>query len=593
MDEAVRDVSVTISEANGLAEFPEGRTQQLSFGSPSEQVIEFPVRMADRVGVANFTISARSGTERASQEIEILVRNPNPYVNRVVKGNLSPADVWNGAYQPVGIPGTNEATLEISALPPLNLEKRLDYLLRYPYGCLEQTTSSVFPQLYVGNLLELTAARKAQLRNNVNAGIRRLRQFTTASGGMAYWPGNRETDPWATNYAGHFLLEARAQGYAVPVDLLDGWRAAQRTAARNWRAQTDFEDYRPAGQQLDQAYRLYTLALADAPEIGAMNRLREEDALGTAARLRLAAAYALAGKPEVADELLERADLAVPDYRETGYTYGSALRDRAMLLEALVIMDKTDRATDLLELVAEELGSERWCSTQETAYSLLAIGKLLKAGNYASDQVAFTYTVDGRTQEVNSDRPVVQLPLDAETARAVAVRNRSKGLLFARIIGQGQPPVGSDQETVKSKIALDVRYKNMAGKVIDPARIEQGSDFIAEVTVSKLPDYRGRYFQELALDQIFPSGWEVLNTRMDGLQAFAANSPLDYRDIRDDRVYTFFDQRKDKVTYRIQLNAAYQGRYYLPATDCSAMYDPTIHAQVPGRWVEVVRAGTL
>ena len=442
-------------------------------------------------------------------------------------------------------------------------------------------------------MLELTAARKAQLRNNVNAGIRRLRQFTTASGGMAYWPGNRETDPWATNYAGHFLLEARAQGYAVPVDLLDGWRAAQRTAARNWRAQTDFEDYRPAGQQLDQAYRLYTLALADAPEIGAMNRLREEDALGTAARLRLAAAYALAGKPEVADELLERADLAVPDYRETGYTYGSALRDRAMLLEALVIMDKTDRATDLLELVAEELGSERWCSTQETAYSLLAIGKLLKAGNYASDQVAFTYTVDGRTQEVNSDRPVVQLPLDAETARAVAVRNRSKGLLFARIIGQGQPPVGSDQETVKSKIALDVRYKNMAGKVIDPARIEQGSDFIAEVTVSKLPDYRGRYFQELALDQIFPSGWEVLNTRMDGLQAFAANSPLDYRDIRDDRVYTFFDQRKDKVTYRIQLNAAYQGRYYLPATDCSAMYDPTIHAQVPGRWVEVVRAGTL
>ena len=593
MEAGIRDVELTLTEANGLASFPEGRSKRVQFAQPGEQLVEIPVQMADRVGIAKFTIIASSGAESALQEIELQVRNPNPYVNRIVRGKLPPGEIWNGDYRPVGVPGTNEATLEISALPPLNLEKRLDYLLRYPYGCLEQTTSSVFPQLYVDNLLELDNKQQETLRTNVRAGIQRLRRFVTASGGLAYWPGNRETDPWATNYAGHFLLEARAKGYTVPVDLLDGWQRAQRTAARNWRVRGDFDDHRPAAQQLDQAYRLYTLALADAPEIGAMNRLREVADLPTAACLRLAAAYALAGKPEVAKQLLDRGDLAVRDYRETGYTYGSALRDRAMLLDALVTLGETERATDLLETVAQELGSERWCSTQETAYGLLAIGKLLAANDYQTDQVAFSYAINGKSEAVNSDRPVVQLPLSAEMAQTVAVRNTSGGLLFARVIGQGQPAVGRDQETVRSKLALDVAYKNMAGEVIDPARIEQGSDFVAEVTVAQLPEYAGQRFQELALDQVFPSGWEVLNARLDGLDAFATSSPADYRDVRDDRVYTFFDQSDKKLTYRIQLNAAYQGRYYLPATDCSAMYDPTIHAQVPGRWVEVVRAGTL
>ena len=92
----------------------------------------------------------------------------------------------------------------------------------------------------------------------------------------------------------------------------------------------------------------------------------------------------------------------------------------------------------------------------------------------------------------------------------------------------------------------------------------------------------------MALTQIFPSGWEILNTRMIGAEDAFASSESDYRDIRDDRVYTYFSLYDDKeVTYYVMLNAAYVGKYYMPATYCEAMYNHTINALIKGQWVEV------
>ena len=101
-------------------------------------------------------------------------------------------------------------------------------------------------------------------------------------------------------------------------------------------------------------------------------------------------------------------------------------------------------------------------------------------------------------------------------------------------------------------------------------------------------------YEEMALTQIFPSGWEILNTRMTNVERFANSNKPEYQDIRDDRVYSYFDiNRKAKHTYTIQLNAAYEGRYYLPTVNCEAMYDNTIQARQPGEWVEVVKVNSL
>ena len=123
---------------------------------------------------------------------------------------------------------------------------------------------------------------------------------------------------------------------------------------------------------------------------------------------------------------------------------------------------------------------------------------------------------------------------------------------------------------------------------MSPQSIQQGTSFIAEVTVTN-PGIRGTY-RQMALSQVFPSGWEIINARNSEMAlASTAASAFDYQDVRDDRVYTYFEIAPNQSkTFRVFLMATYLGRFYLPATSCEAMYDNTISARVPGRWVEIL-----
>ena len=131
-------------------------------------------------------------------------------------------------------------------------------------------------------------------------------------------------------------------------------------------------------------------------------------------------------------------------------------------------------------------------------------------------------------------------------------------------------------------------YKLLNGSPVDPVRLKQGTDFYAEVTV-KNPGRIGSY-EQMALTQIFPSGWEIINTRLNDNESILAASPYTYRDIRDDRVFTYFNLREhETVVYKVLLNAAYLGRYYLSAVQWEAMYNNNISAREGGKWVQVIR----
>jgi len=121
--------------------------------------------------------------------------------------------------------------------------------------------------------------------------------------------------------------------------------------------------------------------------------------------------------------------------------------------------------------------------------------------------------------------------------------------------------------------------------------LPQGMNFIAEVTVTN-PGLRGTY-HSMALTEIFPSGWEIINARMSEVaQTSTQVSPYTYQDVRDDRVNTYFDLDPNRSkTFRIMLNSTYLGRFYLPSVYCSAMYDNTINARIPGKWVVINPSG--
>ncbi|MEY4903503.1 MAG: hypothetical protein RLZZ292_1318, partial [Bacteroidota bacterium] len=206
LEDKVKNVMVKVEESSGLINIAGGNTQNLTFNKLGEQMSNFDIQVKDAIGVAKFKVVATGGGETASQDIEIEVRNPNPYATIVTEKVLQPGESWNTPFQPVGTWGTNKGTMEVSSIPPINLAKRLDYLLQYPHGCVEQTTSAAFPQLYVHKLMEISETQKNMASNNVRAAIDALRNFQNETGGFGYWPGDRSVNSWSNNYVGHFLL---------------------------------------------------------------------------------------------------------------------------------------------------------------------------------------------------------------------------------------------------------------------------------------------------------------------------------------------------------------------------------------------------
>jgi alpha-2-macroglobulin len=376
----------------------------------------------------------------------------------------------------------------------------------------------------------------------------------------------------------------------VPSNVLSNWVSFQTNQANSW---AEPAKTAPAYTQYDedftQAYRLYLLALAgkSGEVMGAMNKLRTNrgDKMTGIGRWQLAAAYALAGQKDVAKALVASAvlDIPVTKIHERAYSFGSAYRDQALLLHTLSVMDEREKANSLLKTICTRLSSNDWMSTQETSQALIAVAKY--ASRETGLKLSLEYRVDGNNWvKINSNRPIWQQNLDGEKSAKIEVRNTNGVPVYPRIIAQGIPAAGQETEFSKG-LQLTVKYVDQTGKELSPKSIPQSTNFTAIATVKNLT---GNDLNELALSQIFPSGWEVLNMRlMDGVNP--GDAP-EFQDQRDDRVYTFFDMKKGgSKTFKMLLNATYAGRYYLPAASVESMYDISNTARLKGEWVEVVK----
>jgi uncharacterized protein YfaS (alpha-2-macroglobulin family) len=582
MEKSVRQVSVRLETSNplqGMAPL----NQSIAFSETGDQTILFRIKSAALPGLGKIRVVASSGKETATYALELDVRNPNPHVTESQDGQVTKGKTWSAIHNPTGTPGTRSAWLEVSSMPSLQLEKRLSYLIQYPYGCVEQTTSSVFPQLALGDLMELESGRRARIEQNVKAGILRLRGFQQSSGGFSYWPGvSLETDDWGTTYAGHFLIEAQNQGYEVQPQMLSRWKTYQQRQSANWSPGSGASD-------LNQAYRLFVLSLARAPEMGAMNRLKETGNLSVEAKWVLAATYAKAGHPEVAREMIQKLPTQLPDQGYDEWTYGSGLRNEAFILQTLDLCGKDREALQVMTRICTQLGSESWYSTQTTAMSLLAVARFVGNSAVSKSNLGFSWKAGNADwKKVVPKGKVVVLPLPTDSKTRYEVRlDDGPNRIFVRLVHKGQP-IQEDPVTYENNLAMKVRYTDMQGKTIDPAVLEQGTDFRAEVEVAHAGN-QGENFTQLALRQAFPSGWEIRNTRIEGAGLPAYAAVPEYQDIRDDRVHSFFSLKpRQTKTFVLLLQAAYPGNYVLPSVVAESMYNANIGARRPGGRVRVI-----
>ncbi len=584
MKENVKDVKIEVA-VNDLLQLTGAKQQHIHFTKTGDELVHFPLRVAGKTGIGRVKIKATSGSETAYQEIELDVRMPNPVRVESKEFIVDPNQSANTEILFKNIEGTNSATIEIANIPPLNINKRLNELMLYPHGCIEQTTSAAFPQLYLSRLQEMSDSQQNVVTRNIKKAIQRIQLFQTTDGGFSYWPGEQEASEFGSNYAGHFLLEAEKQGYAVPATVKSRWIKYQTQTAKKWTHQNGYFARNETNEML-QAYRLYTLALSGNADLGSMNKLREENKLSPAATAELALAYQCLGQTEVAKKLLLYPDIRIPDYREQSEGYGSTLRDKAIMLLACSKIVGQSANEALINHIRVSLNSDQWLTTQETAYCLLAVTEYYGLSKPSPIKIACQLN-NNSPLGMQTPKTQMQLHFSEKEIKNIAmwrITNKGTARLYVKVLTRGVPLMG-DTTVTQNKISMQCVFKNRQNEVINPLSIKQGTDFYVMTTIRNTG--KNGVWKELCLNQLFPDGWEILHSRLNDDNR---TNTTRYQDIRDDRVYSYFDLKENEaITVTIQLNATYIGRFYMPGFYSEAMYDNSVHANTKGAWVEVVK----
>lgn len=561
MEDDVRDAKVSIS-IDGPLKLQGSASTEISFSGKGDKLVYFKALGSKTEGTAHITVTAEGNGHKATDTINLEVRNPNPCITSVTR-KLLPAGsketfTWDE--------GSISAKVEVASFPSLDVKAMLEYVMNYPYACSEQLSSRGMTMLYLMPLLSTADAQKAS--TEIPQIIKELGTRQIADGSFVYWSGDRLGNSWVTSMAGQFLCEAHRAGYSVDSRIISKWQSHQKKAAGNFK--------REDGNDIDQAYRLYTLALAGAAEEGAMNRLRETRSLADDAKWRLAAAYAVLGKKNVANEITD--GLSIAGYGKSRRYFGSPARDLAMILETMVLTGDTDGAMNIASQVAKE-GSAEYYTTQNTAFGALAMSRL--------SEIIPEKTIDVKigSKTIQSTNVMVVEDLKPGEGKVEIANNAGAGNVYISVSSTSRKAAGTVTSAASNGLGLKREFKLADGSAADISSLKQGTEFYEHITVTNLGHAD---LENLALTQICPSGWEIFNDRLYGTEL--GESRYSHKDIRDDRTDWFFDlERGESKIFKIRYQASYEGSFALPGAVCEAMYDNKISANTASAKTSVVR----
>jgi len=584
------DLEVTF-EATGAASAVGETTRTVRLADGRETTVYFEAAAAEELGgaaeAAIFRFRAAGLGESTRAEETVPVRPALPPVRTEDAGAVRettlelpavPADRYR--------PATVTRDLHLGPVPLVSFTGHLGNLLRYPYGCLEQSVSRAFPLLYLGDLARTLDPELFEKEGDtpafyVQQAIRRVTDLQVYDGGFSLWPGGDVAHPWSSVYATHFLVEARRAGFPVDDFVVDG---ALDYLGGESRAQGSY-----GSEQLARlVYALYVLARADRPDPGTMDFLRERhrEAMSSTSRALLAAAYAGMGDPRSARELAARIDAEDRVARQTGGNFASTLRNRALLLLALLDAVPDDpRIPDLVQRLAREgRRVTRW-TTQETAWVFLALGELYRRQE-EKPAYAGTVTSGGRKVADVDDEPVT---LSDVGSGAITVRMRAAepgesyepGSAFYSLVTRGIPTEESFRPRSEG-LEIERRLLTREGRAADLTAVEQGDLLVVKTRVRSVSGP----VENVVVENLLPSGLEVENPRLSTTETLPwvtdANAAPAYLDLRDDRILMFLDLPADswQTTYAL-VRAVTPGTFRMPPAHTEAMYDPALSATGP------------
>jgi uncharacterized protein YfaS (alpha-2-macroglobulin family) len=591
-------VSTSVNLTGGLA-LQSQNNQSLAIPAGKEARAMFTVKAPASIGTGSITVTVNGFKEKFSENTDLTIRPSTSLLKSSFSGDIPSGKTEALSLANDYIPGTVKASLLVSRSPMVQFAKELDYLLAYPHGCIEQTVSKAFPQLYFADFTKTIATRSKSIglkgdndwnpQFNVQAAIRKIESMQLANGGLSYWPGSDQESWWGTIFAAHFLLEARKADYEINESSLNRM-LDYLTTKTSMQDMTEFESlYNEAGTlstrtiaKRDMIYSLYTLALAGKANQPVMNYYKSnEKLLTTDTRYMLGAAFAQIGDESSFRQLIPKDYILENTVKETGGNFASPTRNLAIALNSLVESDPQNlQIPKLARVLSQTVKNSRYLSTQESVFSFLALGKIAKRSG-ASDVTA-TLMADNRQLASFTG---ADLSINKDIAgKTINFSTKGRGALYYFAQQEGLSATG---KYVEEDNLLKVRrqFFSRTGQPLSANQFKQNQLVVVKVSISGTAP-----IENVVVTDMLPAAFEIENPRLNEDRDMTwiknASTPQHF-DIRDDRInfYTNVDGTERSFYYLVRVVS--RGKFIIGPVAADAMYNGEYHSYNGGGTVSV------
>ena len=483
--------------------------------------------------------------------------------------------------------------ISVSTNPAHRLQEALRYLVAYPYGCIEQTTSRCMPMYLLRRsekLVDASLVREKNVSYYLQQGIDRLFSMQTSSGGLGYWPGDQSPNAYGSVYACHFLTLVRRDGeLRVPETAFKALQKFVREIATDWTNDSDyFQDYRSESSLYLRAYAYYVLALdGDLDAIRQIGRF-DNLTLPTAARYLLAAALAMNTQDTDRVKLyMSTAPTTADDVREQDATFNSEIRNKAVQLLASLQINTDEKLCHELALqLTRFLENNRYGTTQETAFICTALGEYF--GRFAPDPSAFSAAINGpEGEKVIKGGEVYQYKRQGPgTSFTVTNTGSGGGHVFVNLT-TGGTPAQLDLQAVSNGLAVTRRMLTLQGEEVQGTAYAHGASYVVDFTIKTTDTVKN-----VIVDDTLPAGFEIENPRLDptvmaGVEMPETAAPS-YLEVRDDRLVAAFNALgPGDHHFCYVVRAVTAGTFQRPGLRAESMYEPEIRGTTAPETVQV------
>ncbi|WNJ95535.1 alpha-2-macroglobulin [Vibrio ruber] len=611
LSDTAQTLQVSINVEGALTS--EGLQQELTLADKEKTVLTVPIAGADIEGQGVIQLNVSNGDDiNITRTWRMGVRSPYPWVTNERRATLEPGEQWQPNVDLSELRDSSvQAMLTISNRPAINFRSQFENLLQYPYGCLEQTTSSTYPWLLLNEDMVTKLGLKESIEQQfqqpfseafrleqIRKGIEKLKAKQLSHGGFGYWDAGSWESRWGTVYATEFLIDARKQGLVIDDDMLkraikrltffvnndpksDMWSESQEYHQFSYRAYAAFVLAKANAISLSALRRLYTQATStDKESLFGIKSIRYDES--GLAWMHLAGALHQLNDTRRAKDALSYA-LSInrePDayYRD----YGSVVRDQALSLAVALELGLDDGS--LADKMVDSMQDKRWFSTQER------IALLKVARQYAQKESQWHATIQSSSNEQSVVRKqAFNSVFDADRLRQLKGITAHDQKLYVSLQYQGAPK--STPQPSSEGIRINRQYYDLKGQPTTPATLTSGDLVIVELSVMTA-DKDIRIPDALVVD-LLPAGLALENQNLSNasvdldsivideqpLGRYFRESQVQYQEYRDDRFVAAVSLNNHAVKKLYYLaRAVTPGIYQVAPPFAEDMYRPNYRA---------------